>query len=255
IQIPAAIGKFVVRRPHHPPDLDPWLAIDQDGYVVFQVIPTGIEDRNGRVIKQLPVERSRTMDPDTAFVVLDMLQGVVKRGTGARVAKLGRPVAGKTGTTNDLADAWFIGLTPEYAAGVWVGRDQRSTLGPGETGGRAAAPIFLYFMQEALKGVPVKEFEAPPGVTFAQIDPETGEFALEDTPNPLWVCFKQGKVGRGNKSEEPPELEDDIPEEHIILIFRDGQKIVIREPLQPDPSAPALQPKQPAPLSEFPSPR
>ncbi|MEW5723949.1 MAG: PBP1A family penicillin-binding protein [Thermodesulfobacteriota bacterium] len=204
-----------------------------------------IEDQSGRVLYDFPARRVEALSPQTAFVMTDMLRGVVERGTGTRVKALERPVAGKTGTTNDLADAWFVGYTPGYAAGVWVGYDQRKKLGRRESGGRAAAPIFLYFMEEILKDRPVREFEPPPGVVFAEIDPETGWFADEFSLDYVTVCLREDQVDPDYLYQHSGE--EDAPT--VGVYFQDG-RIVIREeegeeeeppgPL-PDPSAPAVE--------------
>jgi penicillin-binding protein 1A len=102
------------------------------------------------------------MDPDNADVMTELLIGVVERGTATRVRVLGRPIGGKTGTTNKTRDAWFIGFTPSVITGVWVGMDDERTLGPKETGSQAAAPIFIAYIKEALKNQPVEQF---PGVS------------------------------------------------------------------------------------------
>ena len=97
--------------------------------------------------------------PDVARTMVAMLEDVVQFGTGVRAKELGRPSGGKTGTTNDFTDAWYIGFTPQITAGVWVGNDdKRMSLGKKETGARAALPIWLEFMQEAMQGTPVQEF-------------------------------------------------------------------------------------------------
>ena len=101
-------------------------------------------------------------------------------------------MAGKTGTTNDLYDAWFVGYTPQLATGVWVGYDEIRNLGWNETGGRAASPIFLEFMQQALKGVPVRDFDAPAGVVFVSIDKDTGLLACENGHAQLFQPFREG---------------------------------------------------------------
>ena len=162
---------------------------------------TRIEDRDGRVIARFTPRWQQAVAPETAYVILDMLKGVVQRGTATRLKALKRPVAGKTGTTNDLADAWFIGFTPEYTSGVWIGHDQRQRLGRRETGGTTAAPVFLSFMQKALAGRPPTDFPAPLGVTFARIDPDTGYLAEEWTERPFRVCFKSDQVGPSSHSE------------------------------------------------------
>ncbi len=146
---------------------------------------TRIEDRDGNVIEEFSPIRVRAIEPDTACVMLSLLRGVVNHGTGVKVKELGRPCGGKTGTTNDLADAWFIGFTPEYVCGVWVGRDEMKRMGWGESGARAAAPIFLSYMQEALKDKPVQDFEWPTtGVTY-----------VNNGSNQ--ICYKEGTVGTG----------------------------------------------------------
>jgi penicillin-binding protein 1A len=189
-----------------------------------------VEDRNGKIIARTENKTKKVLDPQTTYVVLHMLQGVVQRGTGARVAALKRPVGGKTGTTNDLADAWFVGFTPEYTVGVWVGYDVRKRLGRRESGGRAAAPIFLYFMQDALKDRPVKEFTAPPGVECYLVDPVTGWFADGETPEKVDVCFKQEYVGQSAYSEIVPDPSLELPtDEYTRYVYKDGMLYEIRE--------------------------
>jgi penicillin-binding protein 1A len=122
----------------------------------------------------------RVLSPAVAYVVTSMLETVVEKGTGKAALALGRPVAGKTGTTNDTHDAWFIGFTPDLLAGVWVGFDSERSLGKLETGGHAAAPIWTAFMQEALGDRPVVDFPVPEDVSFAQIDRATGLRAHPD---------------------------------------------------------------------------
>jgi penicillin-binding protein 1A len=126
------------------------------------------------------VPPDHVLAPEHAALITSLLRAPVEhpKGTSRRAAALGRPVAGKTGTTNDHTDAWFVGFSPEIATGVWVGFDQNRLLGRGETGGRAALPIWVDFMEQAHAGRPVREFEAPPGVVFANIDAE-GALAME----------------------------------------------------------------------------
>ncbi|MFI5315767.1 MAG: penicillin-binding protein 1A [Myxococcota bacterium] len=132
------------------------------------------------------------LDAVDAFLMTDMLRAVVDEGTGSRVKSLGRPVAGKTGTTNDLHDAWFIGYTPELAAGVWIGYDSARNLGKNETGGRAAAPVFLEYMKKALEQRPVQEFAVPEGVVFARVDRATGLLAPPGDENAIFMPFREG---------------------------------------------------------------
>ncbi len=118
----------------------------------------------GQSMPELPTGREQVLDEDNAFQMVSMMQGVVQRGTATIVSALGRPVAGKTGTTNDVLDAWFVGFTPDLAIAVWVGFDKPRTLGPHEQGGTTAAPIFLDFAKSALKDVPPRNFTQPKGV-------------------------------------------------------------------------------------------
>ncbi len=119
-----------------------------------------------------------TITPQTAYLMTKLLMGVVDRGTGTKVKPLGRPVAGKTGTTNDETDTWFVGFTPDLAAGVWVGFDNIAHIGSQETGGHTAAPIFLEYMKEATKDTEVKDFEPPKGLKESMIANLTGGSAI-----------------------------------------------------------------------------
>lgn len=117
------------------------------------------------------------ISPQTAYLVTNMLQGVATEpdGTGGRAAAMGRPVAGKTGTTNGYYDAWFLGYTPNVATSVWVGLDTEKTLGKGQTGGDSALPIWLPYMQAIHESIPVRDFEVPPNIEFFMVDKETGK--------------------------------------------------------------------------------
>ncbi len=134
----------------------------------------------------------RVVDPATAYVMISMLRNVVKHGTGWRASALGRPAAGKTGTTEDNRDAWFIGFTPDLTTGVWVGFDNNRSLGIGEVGGNAAAPIWLNFMKKAVVPYPDSDFPIPPNIVFARIDPKTGYLATANTPNAKFEAFVAG---------------------------------------------------------------
>ena len=164
------------------------------GYLIEPVFVTKILDRNGQILEEMSPERKQVIEASTAYIMTSLLEGVVKNGTGRRVRALKRPVAGKTGTTNNLHDAWFVGYTPRYITGVWVGFDQERSLGKGETGSRAASPIFLGFMQEILKNEPVRVFQVPDGVVFAKIDAETGLLPIPESKKTIFECFKEGTV-------------------------------------------------------------
>jgi penicillin-binding protein 1A len=118
------------------------------------------------------------LSPDVAYVVTSLLRSVVQEGTAkAAGARLKRPLAGKTGTSSNMRDVWFVGYTPDLLAAVWVGFDDQRSLGRHEAGGRTALPIWTAFMEKALAGRPVHDFTQPPGVTVARIDPRTGLLA------------------------------------------------------------------------------
>jgi len=134
----------------------------------------------------------RVVDDGTAYIITTMLQGVVQDGTATILKKIvSRPdIAGKTGTTNEYVDAWFMGFSPDYTCGVWVGFDSEISLGDQETGGKAAAPIWGYFMKAVLRDKPIKEFPIPASVDYRRIDPRTGLVATG--PNGLQEVFKIG---------------------------------------------------------------
>jgi penicillin-binding protein 1A len=157
---------------------------------------THITDSQGGLLQEFPFKRKEVIAPETAYLITSMLKSVVERGTGRSVQALGRPVAGKTGTTNDFQDTWFIGYTPEMLVGVWVGFDEKRPLGDKETGGRVAAPIWLEFMQAAMAGRPVNDFALPEGISFVHIDPKTGLRAAVGGPT-LLECFHRGTEPQG----------------------------------------------------------
>jgi penicillin-binding protein 1A len=151
-----------------------------------------VEDKNGRVLEENIPSEQEVLSTPTCFVMTNILKGVVERGTGIAARDLRRPCAGKTGTTNDFSDAWFIGYTPQLVAGVWVGYDERSSLGDKMTGGRIACPIWTNFMAGALKGEPVLNFKPPDGVVFSLIDPKSGLLAQAKTPGAYLDAFIKG---------------------------------------------------------------
>ncbi len=132
-----------------------------------------VTDNKGRILETNEPEPAQVISPQTAFLITSMMEDVVQYGTGWRAKALGRPVAAKTGTTNDYKDAWFVGYTTNLVAAVWVGFDNARTLGSQETGGMAAAPIWTSFMSGAVTGDP-EEFSPPEGVVSMTIDPKTG---------------------------------------------------------------------------------
>ena len=141
---------------------------------------------------ELPDEREQVVSPDTAYQVVSMLEGVVRRGTGVRIRAVGKPLGGKTGTTNDSNDTWFVGFAPDLAVGVFVGFDQPSTLGRRETGSSVAAPIFRDFMAAALADQPGTPFRIPEGVRLVRVNSKTGMPTSPGDRNAIFEAFKAG---------------------------------------------------------------
>ena len=160
---------------------------DRDGHVLYRSSPIGCTGCNGGDPAQPPTiedSRRRIADEDSTFQVVQMMQGVVQRGTGVPAgAGLNRPIAGKTGTTQDFNDGWFIGFTPDLVTAVWFGYDNPSSLGEEETGGKIAAPVFHDFMQQALRDHPVLPFNPPAGM-FMVANPAGGMDAFKANEDP-----------------------------------------------------------------------
>ena len=155
-----------------------------------------ITDANGDLLEQTHPDAREVVSPTACFQLLQMMKGVTQRGTAASAARLKLNIAGKTGTTNDFTDAWFIGMTPRYTIGVWVGNDRKNaSLGKGMDGARAALPIWIRVvekMKEAGRIDPKEDFEAPPNVVFTAVDYETGLKATPDSPRPILETFVSG---------------------------------------------------------------
>jgi penicillin-binding protein 1A len=162
-----------------------------------------VRDRNGAVLEEHTPTAAEVLARDSAHVLTSMLETVVSDGTGWQVKELGRPVAGKTGTTNDYVDAWFMGFTPDLVTGVWVGLDRRESLGWHETGSRAAIPIWLPFMAAAVEGRPASVFPVPPGVVFAKIDPGRGVLAPAESLDAVVEVFREGTVPTAVAPRQP----------------------------------------------------
>lgn len=141
---------------------------------------------------QLPDNREQLADPRAAYQMVSILEGVVKRGTGVRIRSLNRPLAGKTGTTNESKDTWFLGFSPDLVVGVFSGFDEPRSLGKRETGSSVAVPIFKSFMEEALRDEPLLPFRIPPGIRQVQINAETGVRAQPGDENVIWESFLVG---------------------------------------------------------------
>jgi len=142
----------------------------------------------------IPEHRQALTNPLSAYQVVSMLHGVVQRGTGKRVKAVGKPLAGKTGTTNDSVDTWFFGFSPDLAVGVFAGFDEPRTLGRKEQGATVAAPIFRDFMAKALQGQPTIPFRIPPGIRLVRVNGTTGRPARAGDRNVILEAFKPGTV-------------------------------------------------------------
>ncbi|MBF0572313.1 MAG: penicillin-binding protein 1A [Desulfamplus sp.] len=181
------------------------------GYLIEPVFITKIVDRDNNVIEEAQPKKENVIDMATAYIMTNMMESVVQSGTATKAKELGRPAACKTGTTNDMNDALFVGYTPQYTTGVWVGFDKKKSLGKGESGARSAIPIWLEYMKNALEGAPVMEFNVPEGVVFHNVDPNTG--LLSDSEyGVIKECFKEGVLPTRRVIESTGEIEEqDIP--------------------------------------------
>ena len=169
-------------------------------YAVFpnsgkKISPYGVlevADRQGRIIWRVKPQKRLAMSRTGAAIITNMLEAVVQEGTGRKARSIGRPVAGKTGTSNSYKDALFVGFAPSVATGVWVGNDDGSTLGDGETGARAALPIWTEFMTAALSRRPLQYFDIPDDVVQVRIDPDNGRRAADSSSHAVKALFKRG---------------------------------------------------------------
>lgn len=196
LRLTAAYGEFVNGGKRIRPTLIDRIQ-DREGRTVYRHDMRPCADCralawSGQAPPALPDVRETVIEPTTAYQMVALLQGVVERGTGAGVRELNRPLAGKTGTTNDSADAWFVGFSPDLVVGVYVGFDSPRSLGEKETGASVAVPVFKQFMIEALSNTPAVPFRVPPGLTFVRVNPETGEPAAADDVSAIDEPFKPG---------------------------------------------------------------
>lgn len=151
----------------------------------------------GQSAPRLPDMRARVADPATAYQIVSMLVGVVERGTGRRIRAVGKPLAGKTGTTNDEIDSWFVGFSPDLAVGVFAGYDTPRPLGRRETGSAIAAPIFKEFMTQALAGKPAIPFRVPPNIRLFRVEANSGHLARRGDKNVILEAFRPGNEPTG----------------------------------------------------------
>ena len=171
----------------------------------------------GEEIPDLGDTREQLTSPASAFQMVSMLEGVIKRGTGRRIKKLNLTLAGKTGTTNDNTNGWFIGFTPDLAVGVFVGYDTPRQLGKRETGSTVAVPIFGDFIAAAQAGRPVVPFRRPGGVTIIPVNAETGERVMPGDEKAIYEVFKPGQRPGGTLIDVPGSTAKSAPEEEIVI--------------------------------------
>ena len=178
---------------------------DRHGRTVFRHDKRSCKDCRasfwtGQVVPNIPDTRKAVTSPASAYQIVSMLQGVVERGTGRRIKAVGKPLAGKTGTTNKSRDAWFLGFAPDLAVGVYSGFDQPRTLGKREQGASVAVPIFKEFMAGALEGSPAIPFRIPPGIRLVRVNATSGRLAGPGDRRVIHEAFKPGTVPTGQST-------------------------------------------------------
>ena len=161
-------------------------------FAPYRIVKKIVGAHGKRVALPAETPAAQVMTPAAAYVLTSMLRSVVDHGTAKAAGKLGRPLAGKTGTSNNARDAWFVGFSPELVAGVWVGFDDHRALGKGESGARAALPIWMQVVQGILAKQPEVEFPVPRGVEHVSIDPVSGLRAYEGQPDAMDEVFVEG---------------------------------------------------------------
>lgn len=195
-----------------------------------------VQDNAGRTLDQAAVQPRQVVSRETAYLITNMMEDVIQKGTGHAAKEfIDRPVAGKTGTTNDFTDAWFIGATPNLVAGAWTGFDDRRPLGETESGAHAALPVWASFMKEALKQLPALPFEIPEGVMFVKVDPATALLSDHDA--------SQGTVELFTKGTEPTRAAG--PKVDPLDFYKLDQLPEAAPP--PAPTVPAVAPELPDP--------
>lgn len=167
----------------------PNLGVRVNPYLIRKIV-----DQNNYLIEENYPDRKRVVEPESAYIMNYLMQGVVKSGTGFRARDLKAPIGGKTGTTDDYTDAWFIGFSPTVTVGVWVGLDKKEKLGNEETGSRAACPVFVNFMEKYLAKYTAEpqEYKRPSGVIMREIDKYTGKLLGKECLYPFWEAFIRG---------------------------------------------------------------
>jgi penicillin-binding protein 1A len=216
----------------------------------------------GQAVPVLADERPAVIDPARAYQMVNLLHGVVERGTGVRALSIGKPVAGKTGTSNDARDAWFIGFTPDLVVGVYVGFDQPKSLGRNEQGASAALPIFVEIMTAALKDQPATPFRVPPGIRLVRVDAESGLLPGPDTKTVILEAFMPGTEPT---TATPPKGATASIAHEVYLSQGSGgtggagdngasQPSAVASPAGPEPARPSAVPRSASPQGEVRSP-
>jgi penicillin-binding protein 1A len=188
----AALGVAMERLPDPYAEVEEMVPVEEEVAVVEIAAPTEEPGDEEEVSEDPPEDPDQLISSEDAYLVTDMLMAVVNEGTGWRLKELGRRLGGKTGTTNDQADAWFMGFSPDIVTGVWVGHDESRFLGFGETGSRAAAPVWVDYMRVALEDRPRRDFPVPESIVFTRIDRETGLLAARNSVDTIWQPFISG---------------------------------------------------------------
>lgn len=220
------------------------------GQVAHPRFVTRVIGTNGDIPLPAPPPARRVVAPDVAYLMTSLLESVVQEGTAVRAKSLGFPVAGKTGTTNQAKDAWFVGYSTEYAVASWVGYDDALPLGWGESGAVTALPAWIEWMKAAHQGKPATEFPRPPGVIEQRIDPETGLLARYDQDDAPMELFLDGTapvdVAPLDDSSDD-EVSDDDATENGVTGDEPGEKT-------PTPVVPAVDTEQPREKPALPEP-
>jgi penicillin-binding protein 1A len=162
-----------------------------------------VTDSQGRILEEHIVETQEAMRPETAYVLMNVMKGVIERGTAVRARVLKRPVAGKTGTSSEATDVWFVGFTPNLVAGVWMGYDVKRSLGSAETGSRMALPPWIAFMQKALADLPPEEFPVPDNVVIMPVDHMTGVPVPQEEKGAILEAFIKGTEPQLSEMKPP----------------------------------------------------
>ncbi|MFP4658475.1 MAG: penicillin-binding protein 1A [Desulfonatronovibrionaceae bacterium] len=193
-----------------------YTAFARDGDYVRPRLIKKIENAWGETVFEAEKKTKEAISPQTSYIITNLLQQVVQSGTGWRARELGRPVAGKTGTTNQEQDAWYMGYSPQLLTGVYVGFDQLTPMGKYETGSRAACPIWLKYRQSVEDNYPVQDFKRPSGIVMARVDASTGLLAGKDSKKSFLLPFKEGTQPTVRASSEKGELDEEQAEENLL---------------------------------------